>query len=341
MPKREEMYKFDEQKFLLDGLKVYAIRVSIEEAADRLAGRQFSNLVLTGVGGTTAELHAVRRIVEIYSDIPVHLLNAAEARACADRRITKDSLLITASKSGDTKETVEICRYARELGATVASFVATADCPLAKVSDEVIVSPEEGMENTYLRLYLFILRYLYQKGCFPAYERFADQMKRLHPEALRVKHRYDATADENARKYYKEPYQIWIGSDMVFGELTLLTMCVLEEMQWMRNRLVSSAEFFHGTLELVEKDVMVTLVKGLGPCRELDERVERFLQGRTDKLVVVDLEEVRLTGIDEEFQYLLSPVLFANVMEGRYCWNLEKYSGHDLSIRRYYRQFEY
>ena len=118
MPKREEMYKFDEQKFLLDGLKVYAIRVSIEEAADRLAGRQFSNLVLTGVGGTTAELHAVRRIVEIYSDIPVHLLNAAEARACADRRITKDSLLITASKSGDTKETVEICRYARDLGAT-------------------------------------------------------------------------------------------------------------------------------------------------------------------------------------------------------------------------------
>ncbi len=38
----------------------------------------------------------------------------------------------------------------------------------------------------------------------------------------------------------------------------------LEEMQWKRTRPVSSAEFFHGALELLEKDVPLILVKGEG-----------------------------------------------------------------------------
>ncbi|POP31003.1 SIS domain-containing protein [Lactonifactor longoviformis] len=341
MPKHEEMYKFDDQKFLLDGIKVYALRVPIEMIADKLAQKEYKNIILSGVGGTTAEMYAVCRIIEKYSDIPVYLLNAAEALAEKDRRITRNSLVLTASKSGDTPETVSLCWYAKKTGATIVSFVSMEHCPLAEASDYKIVSAEEGMENTYMRLYLFILRFLYRKGDFQNYERFADQMKSLHSDALRIKHAYDRVADANAEKYWQEPYQIWIGSDIVFGEMTLLTMCILEEMQWMRNRLVSSSEFFHGALELVEKDVMVTLVKGLGPCRALDERVEKFLQGRTQKLVIVDLEELKFTGIDEEFQYILSPIILSNVMAGRYCWNLEKHSGHDLSIRRYYRQFKY
>lgn len=38
--------------------------------------------------------------------------------------------------------------------------------------------------------------------------------------------------------------------------------------------------------------------------------MERFLKGRTEKLVIVDLEELKFTGISEEFQYILSPVIF-------------------------------
>lgn len=339
--KYRDMYRFNDQEFLREGVSVYSLRVPIEMIADKLAENEYKNLILTGVGGTTAELFAVKRLFEIYSDFPVYLLSASEALANKDRRLNKESLVITASKSGDTKETVAICEYAAEIGADTAAFVPDDSCPLAKTVRYSIVSPEEGMENTYLRLYFLALRYLYRKGCFPDYERFADQMKSLHSECLRVKHLYDAEADANAERFCHEPYQIWVGGDMLQGEITLATMCVLEEMQWMRTRYVTSAEFFHGTLELVDQDVMVVCVKGLGPCRLLDERVERFLKGRTDKLMVIDLEKLKLSGIDEDFQYILSPVLFANVVEGRYCWNLEKHTGHDLSTRRYYRQFEY
>lgn len=57
---------------------------------------------------------------------------------------------------------------------------------------------------------------------------------------------------------------MWIGGAEMWGEVYLFSMCILEEMQWKRTKSVSSAEFFHGTLELLEKEVPLFLVKGEG-----------------------------------------------------------------------------
>lgn len=46
---------------------------------------------------------------------------------------------------------------------------------------------------------------------------------------------------------------MWVGGAEMWGEVYLFSMCILEEMQWKRTRPVSSAEFFHGALELLEK----------------------------------------------------------------------------------------
>ena len=58
-------------------------------------------------------------------------------------------------------------------------------------------------------------------------------------------------------------------------------MCILEEMQWIRTRPVHASDFFHGTLELVEKGVSVLLLKGEDAYRPLAERVERFAPAYT------------------------------------------------------------
>ena len=50
---------------------------------------------------------------------------------------------------------------------------------------------------------------------------------------------------------------MFIGSGALWGETILFSMCILEEMQWKRTRYITSADFFHGTLELVEPGVPV------------------------------------------------------------------------------------
>ena len=121
----------------------------------------------------------------------------------------------------------------------------------------------------------------------------------------------------------------------------MFTMCILEEMQWKRTKAVSSPEFFHGTLELVDEDTQVFLVKGVDKCRPLDERVEKFLKQYADKRVVIDLADYKLDGVDDKFADIVSPMVTETILTGRLAPHIEHHTGHSLAFRRYYRQFDY
>ena len=153
--------------------------------------------------------------------------------------------------------------------------------------------------------------------------------------------RFDDEAAAIAKKYYTSPYMMWLGEGELWGEVYLFTMCILEEMQWLRTKSVKSSEFFHGTLELVEKDMPVFLVKSVGACRTIDDRAERFLKDHTNELVVVDIKDYLIDGIDEEFAPLVAPLISTALLNGRLSKHFEANTGHDLDMRRYYRQFEY
>ena len=121
----------------------------------------------------------------------------------------------------------------------------------------------------------------------------------------------------------------------------MFTMCILEEMQWKRTKAVSSPEFFHGTLELVDEDTLVFLVKGIDSLRPLDDRVEKFLNQFAEKRVIIDLAEYKLEGVDDKFNDIVSPMIAETLLTDRLANNLEYRTGHSLAFRRYYRQFDY
>jgi fructoselysine-6-phosphate deglycase len=77
-------------------------------------------------------------------------------------------------------------------------------------------------------------------------------------------------------------------------------MCILEEMQRIRTRPVHASDFFHGTLELVEPDVSVILLKGEDASRPHVERVERFAARYAEKLTVLDTARVPLPGVSTD-----------------------------------------
>lgn len=335
------MLKFDEAAFLKDGEKTYGCRKRIEEVIDDVAAKGYDNIVLTGIGGTTFEMMSVECIIRRYSRVPVVNLNAAEGLVEKPDYVTDRTLVVAGSKSGDTKETVAICKWCKERGARVVVFTGKEDCPLVKASTDTIICDAPGMENTYLKFYLFALYLLYKRGEFDSYPRFADQMAGLHANLVNWKKQFEDKAHEIAVNYAHEPYQIWLGSGILWGEINMFTMCILEEMQWMRTRAVTSSMFFHGTLELVERDVPVYLVKGEDEYRPLDERAEKFLKQYTDKLIVIDTADYKLQGIDDEFRVILSPIIFNTITRGRLAYHFEEQTGHDLEFRRYYRQFAY
>jgi fructoselysine-6-phosphate deglycase len=310
--------------------------------ADKLTKRGYKNIVVIGIGGTWAEWHPVVHVMRHYTDLPIYLENAAELCIKTDKRhLTKDSLVVTASTSGDTKEILAAVKMCKEAGIEVAGFSKNLETPLAKELDYIIANPCGDCEGSYLMFFLFGLRLLYNRGEFPDYLKFADQMAKLYKNLVRIREEFEPKAAAIARSYAKEPYNIFVGSGTLWGETYLFSMCILEEMQWVRTKSVSSADFFHGTLELVEKDVPVFLFKGEDEYRVLDERVERFCNVVTDKFTVIDTKEYKLEGIDDKYRVICSPMILTALVTERLAAHYELNTGHSLKFRRYYRQFDY
>ena len=185
-----------------------------------------------------------------------------------------------------------------------------------------------------------VKKLLENKGFFDDYKQFADELKNLPAALVSVGKASEPKARAYAEKYKDDPYQIWIGSGNLWGPTYSFAMCVLEESQWLRTKSVTSPEFFHGTIELVEKGVCVALNMTEGQTRKLDQRVKDFVGQYTDDFTVFDTADYELPGISDKFRWMLSPVVI-NAVLSRVSKNFEQIRNHSLDIRRYYRKVEY
>ena len=117
-------------------------------------------------------------------------------------------------------------------------------------------------------------------------------------------------------------------------------MCYWEEQHWIRTKSIHSAEFFHGMLEIIDKDTPVTVFIGEDSQRSLSERVANFLPRICGKYNIIDTKKFELKGISPEFRGTISHLVMHGV-NNRVDAYMELFLRHPLSIRRYYRQFDY
>lgn len=332
------MINFDEAKIVENCQYIYGQREEIEAIAEEICGEGFDLLFFTSSGGSMAMMEPFEYYINHYSSLPVAGMLSADLILTGCNRITERSVAFLTSKSGDTKDTMEAARYLKERGVRLVSVVGVSDSPLEAVSDYTVVYRDGRPQE--LVFYLLIGKILEIKGYFPDYGTFAEELGNLGRALAQVRIQADEKCMEYSRKYCKEPYNIWIGSGDLWPTAYSYSMCVLEESQWIRTKSVSSPEFFHGTLELLEEDVCTTLLLTEGPTRPLDEKVKAFAEKHTKKLTCFDCRDYELPGISGRYRCLLSPVVMAAVLQ-RISKNIEVITGHSLDIRRYYRKGEY
>ncbi|EFE07417.1 SIS domain-containing protein [Citrobacter youngae] len=336
------MLGFNQDEYLTSAREIVAARQKAEQVADDIHQSGFSSLFFASVGGSLAPMMAINEFAKELTGLPVYIEQAAELIHKGNKRLNKDSVVVTLSKSGDTKESVAIAEWCKAQGMRVVAITKNADSPLAQAATwHIPMRHKNGVEYEYMLLYWLFFRVLSRHGDFADYARFASQLETLPEHLLQAKQIFDPQADQIARRFHCSDYMMWVGGAEMWGEVYLFSMCILEEMQWKRTRPVSSAEFFHGALELLEKEVPLLLVKGEGKCRALDERVERFAAQITDNLVVIDPAQYPMPGIDDAFRWIMAPCLVSTLLVDRLAAHFEHYTGHSLDIRRYYRQFEY
>ena len=322
-----------------------ALRPQIEGIIDEIWEKGFDNIFFMGIGGTWASALQVEVYMRGRSSLPVYVENAAEFLTTGNKRFTKDSVLIYSSVSGNTKEMVELVDKVKGIGARVFAFIDTPGSVLTKEDkqDWLVVYKM----NEQLKFYMVANYLMYKNGEFEDYDRYNKEMEDHLAEALiTVEKEADAWAYDYAQKkaaFLKEHPDLphyFVGCGNQYGATYSYAMCYWEEQMWIRTKSISAPEFFHGMQEIIVEDTPVTLFIGEDEQRPLAERVARFLPKVCGNYTIIDTKEFELKGISEEYRGSISHHVMRAV-NARVDAYMELFLRHPLSVRRYYRQFDY
>jgi fructoselysine 6-phosphate deglycase len=324
---------------------VLARRPDIEALADRVVSAGLRNVFLTGSGGGLLTHTPAHYLLERgTAAFPAFAYSANELIYREPVALGAGSLVLVASNTGTTPEVVEVAKLARERGATVVSYTRKPDSPLAEASDEAYANEDEtgiGDPKQFAEA-LTVLAILRATGDLAASDYDAHvQALEVLPDALvdAVREGEDLNHDI-AEALKDEPIIYVLGSGPNVGAAYCLSMCYLQEMQWMHAAHFEAAEFLHGAMEVVTDETAVILYLGEEATRPIDERAKRFLERYTKQGWFVDARDFTLPGIAPAMRPFASThVLFA--MQTRLSEHFEAARGHDLKNRRYMFKVDY
>lgn len=331
------MLKFDEEKQIASVQGALALRPRIEETVDGICKAGFKNICWLGIGGTYASCLQAEVHMRERSKLDFFVVNAAEYLTTGDLRVGEGTVVVVSSVTGSTVEMVDGVKKAKAAGAKILGFIDIDTTELAKLMDWEIAYPA----NEQLKFFMVADRFMYNHGEFAEYDEYYAQLDaHLARDLVEVEKAADAFGLEFAQKHHEDSIHYFVGAGNQYGSTYSYAMCYWEEQHWIRTKSIHCAEFFHGMLEIVDRDTAVTVFVGEDKQRPLSQRVVDFLPRICANFTVIDSKDYDLPGIDERFRGNLSH-LVTHAVTQRIDAHMEQLNCHPMEIRRYYRRLNY
>ncbi len=337
------MLNFDEPRYLSIQSAAVGLAAQIDAVIGELLGAGAENIYFLGTGGVAFLMQPAAILLQRQSRFPAYLGYSAELVITGSVNLNERSIVVVPSLSGTTRESIALLDAVKKVGAKVITLVGHKKTPLGEQGDHVFVNFAEddtSSESFYIQSLLIALSILKHRGELSSYDKLVGELAALPKALLEAKRAFEEKADSFASLLASSNYHIFTGAGLSWPETHYYAMCILEEMQWIRTRPVHASDFFHGTLELIEKGVSVIVFQGEDECRPLTERVISFVRQYTDQVTVLDTANVKLAGIGGQLRGLISPIVLAALME-RVSAHIEVKRNHPLTTRRYYKRVAY
>ena len=330
------MIKFNEQEQIDSVNGALALRGRINEVVDELS-KDYKNICWLGIGGTWASAMQAEVHMKEYSGIDVFVENAAEYMTTGNKRIGKGTVVVVSSVTGSTVEMVDAVKKAQDAGAKVLGFIDVDTTKLAKMVDYEIAYKA----NEQLKFFMVADRFMHNAGEIDWYDCLYQELEQHLAKALvEVEKESDEFALEYAQKHHDDQFHYFVGAGNQWGATYSYAMCYWEEQHWIRTKSITAPEFFHGMLEIVDRDTPVTIYIGEDAQRPLSERVAHFIPRICSNYTVIDTANYKLEGISQEFRGMISHLVM-HAVNNRIDAHIEQINCHPMEIRRYYRQLEY
>lgn len=310
-----------------------AERAAIATVVRDVVERGLRNVYFVGAGGSIICSYPAHYLLQQKASFPAFQLQSDELNTSVPAIMGPGSLVVLASYTGTTKETVAAAKTAKATGATVIA-AAKAGSPLAEAVDAAFTGKSD----------LFELVVAFELLAATGAELDTDAVDQaLVALPTAVRHAVEQAEPELAgiaEAFKDEPITYVLGSGPSFGWAYGLAMCFLQEMQWKHAAAFNSGEFFQGAFEMVDDDTAVLLWVGDDASRPMGERAKSFLDQYCKKAQYVDVRDLELPGIPESVRGEVSPIV-VGALANRLAQHYESVRGHDLETRRYMFKVEY
>lgn len=311
-------------------------------AAD-VRGRSITRILFVGMGGSWASSVPVALQLQLSRlPIPTFNLNAAEFTALYAHNVGPSDLVVAASHSGGTPETVFAAETAKKQGALVVSLAIGADNALAAAADHSLVYGSDRSITSAKYVLLTELAYsiLEKAGISDDVEAGRAALDSIPQATLAATEAYEDHLAEIAAAYGFADNVFVLASGNLTGLAYLLSVCYLVEMQWKKSTHFTTGDFFHGPFELAQNNQPYILFAGQDATRAHTERAITFLDQYNANYRVLDVAQFELPGIDDTSRALVQHVPMAAITM-RLADHFEAVTGHDLDERRYMHRVAY
>ena len=215
---------------------------------------------------------AAKYTLERMLRIPVEVTLASEFRYCAPI-VTRRTLAVVISQSGETIDTLAAMREARRLGARLLSIVNVVGSTIARESDDVIYTwagPEIAVATTKAYstqlavIYLLGLRFAHLLGTVGE-EEYAGMVAQLRQLPAKVE---EILSDTEKIQYYASIYfnhdsVFYIGRNIDYA-VGLEGSLKLKEISYIHSEAYAAGELKHGTISLIEDGTLVVALASWG-----------------------------------------------------------------------------
>ena len=308
-------------------------RKAIAEAVAPVVGAGLRNVYFVGAGGSIICSYPAHYVLQQRGTIPAFQLQSDELNSSVPALMGPGSLVVLASYTGKTKETVQAAKTAKATGATVIA-AAKEGSPLAEAVDVAF----SGKSDVFELLVAYAV--LEATGADLDADALGAMLGALPQAVLEAVTESESHLADIASAFKDEPITYVLGSGPCYGWAYGLAMCFLQEMQWKHAASFNTGEFFQGAFEMVDDDTAVLLWLGDDATRPMAERGRRFLETYCKKAQYVDVSELALSGIPQDFRGDVSGIV-VGALANRLAQHYEAQRNHDLEQRHYMFKVDY
>jgi glutamine---fructose-6-phosphate transaminase (isomerizing) len=230
--------------------------------------RELRRIVIVACGTAYHAGVVGRYVIEEWGRVPVEPDIASEW-IYRNPVLGPDTLVIGISQSGETRDTIQAMRLARELGARTVAITNQMGSQITREVDSFLLTRtglEVGVAATKTfsaqvgLMYLIGLELARVRGTLPPdeIEFILDEVYRL-PAKMRRFLRSSHPIDEIARRFYREPFFLFLGRHIGLP-VALEGALKLKEISYIPTEAYSAGEMKHGPIALLEEGTPVVVV---------------------------------------------------------------------------------